>query len=100
MFFTLALFIVQGGSMAHLGYYEDKLIKTIPAPCPVESVIAFHFEDEDYIKTLKAYTGRGDIWVEGRDGVWTDKGKEVQSYDSRIYGYIPFDQHCIIGCIY
>ncbi len=100
MFFTLALFIIQGGSMATLGYPEGKLINTIPAPCPVESVIAFHYEDVDYIKTLKAYTGRGDIWVEGRDGVWMDKGNEVESFDSRIYGYIPYDQYYIIGCVY
>ena len=99
MIFTLALFMIQGSSMMHMNYNDGDTIETVYGPCPAQSVIAFEYEDERYIKFLDHYTGRGDIWVEGRPDIWLKNDKFVESYDSTVYGYIPTDKYNIIGCV-
>ena len=94
----LITFLVDGRSVEPT-YMDHEMVQAIYAPCPVDDYIAFDYKGERYIKQLKEYTGRGDIWVEGRSDIWSENDKRRKSYDSRIYGYIPYDQYNIIGCI-
>ena len=91
----LQTFIIDGKSVEPV-YHDEQAIEVIHAPCAVDDYIAFEYEDERYIKQLKAYRADGYVYVLGRPDTWVENGEKRKSLDSTTWGWIDVN---ILGCV-
>lgn len=99
LYAVFMVFILNGQSMAHLGYVDGMPVQVVHAPCNIGSDIAFRYNGIDYLKTLTRTKPNGNIWVQGRDDIWLENGIKKQSLDSRVYGWLSPQQYIIYGCV-
>lgn len=91
----LSLFLLDGKSMEHMGFYHGDHVQTVQAPCEVNDVIVFKYKDVNYLKQLTGY-GNDCFYVQGRPDIWEENGKKMESLDSTQWGCVDGE---LRGCV-